>query len=249
MTALLELRRVSHAYGEQRVLNEVELSIGAGEFVALIGPNGSGKTTLLRCLAGIINPQSGSVHIDGIDINTDPFAAKTRLGFGVDPTLLPSLLSGRQTLGMFASARGLAAVPESTLKLAEALAFTPWLDAEVRSYSLGTRQKLGILLGLIGEPPLLVLDEPLNGLDPLSAYALKQHLVGLTRSQGTAVLLATHALEVAERFITRATLLVEGRLVREWNTASLDTIRHDPENSLEQVMVEALAAGGRQAQT
>jgi ABC-2 type transport system ATP-binding protein len=88
-----------------------------------------------------------------------------------------------------------------------------------------------------------VLDEPLNGLDPVSAYALKQHLVTLTRERGTAVLLATHALEVAERFITRAALLVEGRLARHWDTPALDLIRHDPAHSLEQAMVEALQQG------
>ena len=134
-------------------------------------------------------------------------------------------------------------MPDSSLALAEALAFSRWLDQRVESYSLGTRQKLGILLGLIGEPPLLVLDEPLNGLDPVSAYALKQHLVTLTRERGTAVLLATHALEVAERFITRAALLVEGRLARHWDTPALDLIRHDPAHSLEQAMVEALQQG------
>ena len=243
MNPVLELSQLTHAYGEQPVLRGVEIAIGRGEFVALIGPNGSGKTTLLKCLAGILSPQGGSVRIDGVDMAVDPLAAKARLGFAVDPVLLPPLLTGRQCLELFAGVRGLAGVPESTLALARSLAFDTWLDNEVQSYSLGTRQKLGILLGLVGDPPLLVLDEPMNGLDPQSAFALKKHLVSLTE-RGTAVLLATHALEVAERFITRATLLIEGRLVREWNTATLDAIRHDPGTSLEQVMVEALAEHG-----
>ena len=95
-----------------------------------------------------------------------------------------------------------------------------------------------------GEPPLIVLDEPMNGLDPLSAFALKQHLVRLTREHGCAVLLATHALEVAERFISRCVLLLGGKLVQDWDTAALDAIRHDPDASLEQVMVEALQRFG-----
>ena len=135
-------------------------------------------------------------------------------------------------------------MPTATLALAGELAFDTWLDREVQSYSLGTRQKLGILLGLIGEPPLIVLDEPMNGLDPLSAFALKQYLVRLTRENGCAVLLATHALEVAERFISRCVLLLGGRLVQDWDTAALDAIRHDADNSLEQVMVEALRRHG-----
>ena len=106
-------------------------------------------------------------------------------------------------------------------------------------YIVGGLIGLG-LLGLIGEPPLIVLDEPMNGLDPLSAFALKQHLVKLTREHGCAVLLATHALEVAERFISRCVLLLGGKLVHDWDSAALDRIRHDPDTSLEQVMVEAI---------
>lgn len=242
--AALEIAGLVHSYGQHRVLDGLDLAIEGGEFVALIGPNGSGKTTLLRCLAGILAPQSGQVVIAGAVMSSDPMSAKQKLGFAVDPTLLPPLLSGRQCLELFAGARNLAAIPAATLALARELAFDTWLDREVQSYSLGTRQKLGILLGLIGEPPLIVLDEPMNGLDPLSAFALKQHLVRLTRDQGCAVLLATHALEVAERFISRAVLLLGGKLVQDWNTAALDAIRHDADNSLEQVMVEALQRHG-----
>jgi ABC-2 type transport system ATP-binding protein len=240
----LEIAGLVHAYGPQRVLDEVELCINPGEFVALIGPNGSGKTTLLRCLAGILTPQAGHIAIAGAAMRSDALAAKQRLGFAVDPVLLPPLLTGRQCLQLFAGARGLGDIPPTTLQLAAALAFDRWLDREVQSYSLGTRQKLGILLGLIGEPPLIVLDEPMNGLDPLSAFALKQHLVRLTREHGCAVLLATHALEVAERFISRCVLLLGGKLVQDWDTAALDKIRHDPGSSLEQVMVEALQRFG-----
>jgi len=240
----LEIAGLVHAYGPQRVLDGVDLVLQPGEFAALIGPNGSGKTTLLRCLAGILQPQQGKVAIAGADMGADPLTAKQRLGFAVDPTLLPALLTGRQCLELFAGARGLDRIPSATLELAEALAFARWLDHEVQAYSLGTRQKLGILLGLIGEPPLIVLDEPMNGLDPLSAFALKQHLVRLTREHGCAVLLATHALEVAERFISRCVLLLGGKLVQDWDTPALDAIRHDPNTSLEQVMVEALQKYG-----
>ena len=244
----LAIDAVHHAYGSHTVLNGVDLRLDASEFLALIGPNGSGKTTLLKCLAGILAPQRGRVLIGGHDLAVDAAAAKACLGFAVDPTLLPGLLSGRQCLELFAAARGLPQVPADTLALAEALNFARWLDRDVQDYSLGTRQKLGILLGLVGTPPLIVLDEPMNGLDPQSAYALKQHLVRLTREHGCAVLLATHALEVAERFITRATLLVEGRLVRHWDSAALTAIRSDPAQSLEQAMVEALAAAGAAAE-
>jgi ABC-2 type transport system ATP-binding protein len=235
---------LSHSFGERRVLDEVSLTLARGEFLALIGPNGSGKTTLMRCLAGILAPSAGQIALDGVALAQDPRAAKARLGYAIDPVLLPDALTGKQSLLLFAQTRGLDAVPAETFALAEGLAFSPWLDEPIERYSLGTRQKLGILLGLIGTPPLLVLDEPMNGLDPVSAYEVKQYLVGLIRSERAGVLLATHALEVAERFITRAVLLAEGRLTREWDNAALDAIRADPSHSLEQAMVEALRGNG-----
>lgn len=238
---ILQLEQIRYAYGADAVVQGIDLVLPRGEFVALIGPNGSGKSTLLQCIAGILAPSSGRVLIDGIDMALRPQAAKSQLGFAIDPNLLPPLLSGRECLRLFAAARRLPAIPDGTLALAEVLALAPMLDRTVAGYSLGTRQKLGIVLGLIGEPPLLVLDEPLNGLDPASAYALKQHLQALTRTGGTTVLLATHSLEIAERFITRAVLLMDGRIRRSWEGAELAAIRNDPAHSLEQAMVDALA--------
>jgi ABC-2 type transport system ATP-binding protein len=213
--------------------------VAKGEFVALIGPNGSGKTTLLRAVGGVIRPDAGAVRIDGCDLAREPLAAKSRLGFAVDPTLLPGALTGRQCLALFAGARGLGAVPEATLALAAELGFAPWLERPVESYSLGTRQKLGILCGLVGEPPLLVLDEPLNGLDPLSAYELKRYLARRVADGSAGVLLATHGLEVAERFITRAVLLLGGEIHAQWRSDDLAALAARGE-SLETAMVAAL---------
>lgn len=241
MNAALELHGLQHRYDEHAVLHGIDLQLMPGDFAALIGPNGSGKTTLLHCLSGLLRPSAGRVLIGGRDLAREPLAAKRALGFAVDPARLPPLLSGRECLRLFAGARGLDAIPEPTLALCATLSLEPMLDRRIGQYSLGTRQKLAIALGLLGEPPLLVLDEPLNGLDPLSAYALKRHLQQLARERGAAVLLATHSLDVAERFITRAALLVDGRLRRQWRADELDAIRADPARSLEQSMVEALA--------
>jgi len=240
MSHALLIENLAHAYSDTPVLRGVDMQLAPGDFMALIGPNGSGKTTLLRALSGILLPQQGKILIDGVDMRGDPVGAKARLGLAIDPELLPGALTGRQCLTLFANIRGLPGVPDDSLALASTLAFMPWLDRLVEEYSLGTRQKLGILLGLVGSPPLIVLDEPMNGLDPVSAWAIKQHLVTLTRERGCAVLLATHALEVAERFITRAQLLLEGRCARHWDEPQLIAIRHDPTRSLEQAMVEAL---------
>lgn len=242
MTGLLEVSGLHVAYGDERVLKGIDLEVLPGEFVALIGPNGSGKTTLLRAIVGTALLSQGTVRISGHDLATASRDARLNVGFAVDPSQLPELLTGRECLALFAAARDLPGVPQATLSLGDALALTPVLDRRIANYSLGMRQKLGILLGLIGEPPLLLLDEPFNGLDPRSALAFKQHLVALVAGAGVSVLLATHSLGVVERYATKALLLLEGRLRHAWDANELAELRKHPERSLEQAM--AVACGG-----
>lgn len=242
MTALLSAADLHAAYGDERVLKDVDLEIARGEFVALIGPNGSGKTTLLRAIVGMVPLDKGRICIGGCDLVVAPQMAKAKIGFAVDPAALPVLLTGRECLAMFAGARGLPAIPPATLALGETLSLTSVLDRRVVSYSLGMRQKLGILLGLLGEPPLLLLDEPFNGLDPRSALAFKQHLAELVADTNMSVLLATHSLDVVERYATRALLLLEGCLRHAWDANELAELRAHPGRSLEMAMAEACGA-------
>lgn len=243
MSARLVVDGLRKRYGDTDVVRGLDLTLTAGEFVGLIGPNGSGKTTLLRAIAGLVEIDAGRVCIDGVDLARDRVGARHRLGVAVDPTLLPPALTGRQVLELFASTRALPDVPAATVALAEALRFTPWFDRPIDAYSLGTRQKLAVLCGLIGEPPVLLLDEPLNGLDPLSAFELKDYLATRARDHGATVLLATHALDVAERFITRAVLMHDGALVADWSTPALAALRARGE-SLETAMVAVLRERG-----
>lgn len=237
----LHVEGLHYGVGRQPILRGIDLSLAPGEFAALIGPNGAGKTTLLHCIAGVVAADSGHIRIGDADLRVEPLQARRRLGLSIDPARLPPLLSVRECLKLFADARSLPAIPPSTLALCDALALTPVLDRWIGQCSLGTRQKVGIALGLLGEPPLLVLDEPLNGLDPPSAYALKEHLRHLCGEHGATVLLATHSLDIAERFINRAMLMVDGRLRRDWARQELDSIRAHPDRSLERAMIEAMA--------
>ena len=239
MTGLLRATNVRVAYGDARVLDGIDLTLARGEFVALIGPNGAGKTTLLRAIAGIAPLDGGHVDLDGHDLASAPRAAKQAIGLAIDPSSLPVLLTGRECLSLFAGARGLPSLPAATLALGEILSLTPILDRRIDSYSLGMRQKLGIMLGLTGESPLLLLDEPFNGLDPRSALAFKTYLVSLVARGDTSVLLATHSLDIAERHATRVVLLMDGRVRRSWDTTELATMRKDPQHSLEKAMAEA----------
>lgn len=238
---VLDIRDLHLSLGGRPVLQGIDLRIDSGEFVALAGPNGSGKSSLLRCIAGLLLAHRGTIEICSHPIATHTAAARAKFGMAVDPAALPGLLTGRECLQLFARTRGLGVVPAATLALAEALRYSVYLDRPVEEYSLGTRQKLAVLLGLIGEPPLLLLDEPLNGLDPPSAWALKRHLAELA-ARGTAIVLATHAIELAERHVHRAVLLVEGRRRLDLDSAALAALRADPHRSLEAELVAAMGS-------
>jgi ABC-2 type transport system ATP-binding protein len=241
MSARLELVDLHLDYGPQPVLRGVDLNVQAGELVGLIGPNGSGKSSLMRACAGIQPIARGRIVVDGVEFARDPLQARRRFGYSVEPERIPAALRGRQCLELVAQARGLG--PEQCKQgfdLVEALGLAPWIEREVAVYSLGTRQKLAVVLALLGNPPLLLLDEVLNGLDPLAAFALKQAL--RTRAdRGAAVLLATHGLEVAERFLDRAVLLLDGRIAGDWDREALQRLRNDG-GGLEAAVVARLRA-------
>ena len=241
MTSRLHISDLHLALGGRPVLAGVEFELTAGEFAGLIGPNGAGKSSLLRALAGLEPGMRGRVVIDGLDTRDEALAARAALGYAVEPERLPRLLNGRQCIELIAQLRGATPQLAASWTLCERLALSPWLERALHTYSLGTRQKLAIVLALVGEPRLIVLDEVLNGLDPLAAFALKEELRARA-ANGAAVLLATHGLEVAERFLNRALLLLDGRIAADWDATALAAFRDDPDGGLEHAVVGRLRA-------
>lgn len=230
---VLEVGALRAGYGERAVLRDVDLRVARGEWLALLGANGSGKSTLLDVCVGRLAPASGTVRVGGHSIVAEPIAAKMKLGYAVAPERLPPLLSARECLAVQAAAKRLAAIDAEVLELADALRLSPWLDDAVALMSYGTRQKLGVLLALLGEPELVVLDETFNGLDPASGLLLKRHLRARADAGRCGVLLATHALDIAEHWADRVALLHEGRLVHEWSRQDLKRLRSSPDGGLE----------------
>jgi ABC-2 type transport system ATP-binding protein len=237
-TIQLELQHLKAAYGERVVLEDISLTLAAGEWFVLLGPNGCGKSTLLDCVAGRKAPAAGAIVIAGHVLDCDPVKAKMRLGYGCSPDELPPLLTARQCLEIHAGAKSLSSIGEDLLELAEALRLTPYWESFVDTLSLGTRQKLASLLALVGDPQLIVLDEAFNGLDPASAQILKHHLRRRLSRSGATLLLATHSLDIVEHHADRAGLLMEGRLQRIWQSEELAELR-----STGSRFDDALAAG------
>src|ERR1700727_676644 len=229
----LSVERLHASYEKHAVLIDVNLTVAPGEWVALLGPNASGKSTLLHCVAGMMAPKSGRVVICGHSLRDDPRGAKEKFGFACPPERLPALLTGRQCLEIYAAAKGLPSIDAEVLRLAESFQYMPMLDRFVGAYSLGTRQKLAVLLALLGSPQLIVLDEAFNGLDPASSLALKHHLRERGLEKKCSVLLATHALDIVERYADRAALLLNGRIAHEWRKEELAAMREKSEEGFE----------------
>ncbi len=232
---VLEVENVHARYGDHEVLRGVNLQVSRGQWVCLLGPNGVGKSTLLHCIAGRLDAASGDIRISGHSSS----AAKRRLGYACAPEQLPGLLTGRQCLEVYAIAKELEAIDGDVLAVAEDLKFTPFMDGFVDTYSLGTRQKLCVLLALLGDPDLIVFDEAFNGLDPRSALRLKQHLRERLLAGRCGVLLATHSLDTVEHHADAAALLIDGVIARRWTAIEIEQLRVSGANGLERALAEA----------
>jgi ABC-2 type transport system ATP-binding protein len=218
-----ELRAVSKAYGERLALSKLTLEVRAGEVLGLLGPNGAGKTTAVQILCGLIQPTEGQALIEGHDVAEEPLAARRHLAFVPDGAPLYHNLSPRQHLALVGRLHGMeeSAIAGETARLLEALELGDRIDDPVGQFSRGMRQKTALACALLPKPTLLVLDEPLEGLDAPTTAMVKELLRAWGRS-GRAVLYTSHLLDVVERVCDRMAILFEGNLIA---LGTLDELR------------------------
>ncbi len=237
---MLDVRQVHAKYGKREVLSGVSLQVPAGEWFCLLGPNGVGKSTLLRCISGALTPSRRRL-VDRRAFRRSPSRSQPSNVWATRarPSNCPGLLTGRQCLEVYAQAKGLREIGAGVLSLARELRFDGYFDSFVDTYSLGTRQKLCILLALLGEPTLIVLDEAFNGLDPASALQVKHHLQHRLTDGRCAVLLATHSLDIVEHYADKAALLIDGRIVREWSETEIAAFRVQGNSAMETALAAA----------
>ena len=243
MAGALEIRGLLKQFGGTWAVDKLDLTVPCGEFHALLGPNGAGKTTTLRIVAGLTPADAGSVRVLGHDIATEPLEAKRVLAFLPDDPLLYGRLDAWEYLEFVA---GLWRIdPQAARATAQALLATlDLLDkagARIEGYSRGMRQKLALAGALIHDPEVMILDEPLTGLDAAAARQVKDILRGRVRD-GKTVILTTHILEVAERLAERISIIARGRIVAQGTLGELRASAGRGD-TLEDVFLEITAGG------
>lgn len=242
----LAISRLSKSF-DRPVITEFDLTIRAGEFYALLGPNGAGKTTILRMVAGLLQPDTGGISIFGIDAQRDPIAAKRMVAWVSDEPMVYDRLTPLEYLEFVA---GLWQI-DGKIAQAKANELVDWLGLRPHAnelcggFSKGMLQKVALAGALVHDPKLIILDEPLTGLDAGSARQVKDVLLGKVRD-GVTVIMTTHILEVAERMAERIGVISQGRLIAEGTLAELRT-RIGRESSLEDIFLDLVAQSAEAA--
>lgn len=219
---MIQLSDLTKRYGSFTAVDRVTLAVPKGALYGFLGPNGAGKTTTLRMIAGILRPTAGRVLIGGDDVVKSPLAAKMRLGFIPDRPFVYDKLTGAEFLRFVAGLYGQegAVVDRRIDELLDVFELATWKNELIESYSHGMRQKLIISSALIHRPEVIVVDEPMVGLDPRAARLLKDLFRGFVGRGGT-VLMSTHTLEIAEALCDRMAIIQGGRIVAAGAMADL----------------------------
>lgn len=214
MSPVIEALELTKRYGSQTAVDRLELSVEPGEIYGFLGPNGAGKTTTLKVLVGLLKPDAGTVLLGGVDVRREPLKAKALFGYCPDEPVLYERMTGARFLSFIADVYKVdASVRASRVaELAERFEMKDALGDAVAAYSHGMRQKLSLMSALLHDPEILILDEPIVGLDPRAAFTLKETMRGLC-DRGCTVFFSTHIMEIAERLCDRVGIINHGELV------------------------------------
>ncbi len=242
---MIELRNLTKKFGNLIAVNHLNLTVTKGEIFGFIGPNGAGKTTTLRMMSGILSPTEGSVIIDGLDMAKEPEKAKQRIGYIPDRPFLYEKLTGMEFLkfraDLFGVEEGL--FKEKAESLLNQFSLYDWKDDLIESYSHGMKQRLTISAALLHDPKVLVIDEPMVGLDPAGMRMIKNLFRELGK-KGTTLFMSTHTLSVAEDLCDRMGVIHKGVLI---SMGTIEELKHSAqveEGDLEKVFLILTEGGG-----
>ena len=213
---MLKLNNLTKKFGNFIAVNNINLEINAGDFFGFLGQNGAGKTTTIKMITGLYTPTNGTIHIGGFDIQKNHIEAKQLIGYIPDQPFLYEKLTGREFL-FFCG--GLYKIEKNKLKkiideTIDQLKIEQWVDKRTEEYSQGMKQRIAIASALLHNPRLLVVDEPMIGLDPQSALIVK-NVLKKKASEGVAIFMSTHSLNVAEEVCSRIGIIKDGQMIFE----------------------------------
>jgi ABC-2 type transport system ATP-binding protein len=236
---MIRLTNLTKRYGKFTAVDAIDLEIRRGELFGFLGPNGAGKTTTMRMIAGILQPTSGTIEIAGDDIARDPIRAKSRLGFIPDRPFVYDKLTGAEFLRFVAALYGQdgEAIERRMEELLDLFELMPWKDELVESYSHGMRQKLIISSALLHKPEVIVVDEPMVGLDPKGQKFLKDLFRAFVERGGT-VLMSTHTLDTVEEMCDRIGIIAGGRILACGTMAEIRTQFQGGDQKLEELFLK-----------
>jgi ABC-2 type transport system ATP-binding protein len=241
--ARLVIENLTKKFGNFTAVDDVSLKVSRGEIFGFLGPNGAGKTTTIKMIAGLLKPDAGKVAINGLDLAADPKKCKQDTGYIPDRPYLFEKLTGFEFLQFIASLYNLNSEPfaRNTDHYLNLFDLDDWRHHLIESYSHGMRQKLIITSVFMLEPPLIVVDEPMVGLDPKSARIVKE-LFKNQAAKGTSIFLSTHSLEIAEELCDRIGIILNGRLRASGNLAALQQEAKLVHSDLEDIFLELTGA-------
>ena len=238
-TYAVELRNVTKRYNEIVAVNNLNLTINRGEIFGILGPNGSGKSTTLKMLLGLVQPDEGEVTVLGVDARKDPVAVKKLVGYAPESPRLYEFLTGIEFLDFIGDIYGMQ-TEEKRSRINEYLKALQLEGREgdmISSYSEGMKQKVTLISAFLHKPRLLILDEPLNALDPRSARIVKDFLQELKR-QGITTIMSTHILEIAQAVCDRIGIMYQGKLLALGNMQELQRMASMPSSGLEDIFLK-----------
>jgi len=235
----IEVKDLVKNYGDKPAVSGLSFEVKPGEIYGLLGPNGAGKTTTLKIVTGLLDPTEGNVSVFGLSPVDEAVNVKSMLGYVPENVQLYESLSIREFLQFVASIRRVdpSAANNRARELVKAFDLGKYFDTPIMALSAGTKQKVAIIAALLHNPPLLILDEPMSGLDVRSSRIFKDHLTFHVQRSG-AILFSTHIMEVAEHICNRVGIIDHGKLVAEGTVGELRNLIHGAGASLEEIFLK-----------
>jgi len=236
---MLELKNLEKKFGSFTAVNKINLNIHKGELFGFLGPNGAGKTTTIKMIAGLLSPTSGNIYLDNTDVWLKPIESKMKIGYIPDQPFLYDKLTGREYLyfcgGLFNLSKEV--LKDKIEEQIDSLKIGSWIDKRTEEYSQGMRQRIVIASAFLHNPDFILVDEPMIGLDPQSAFLVKKIFQEKAKN-GTTIFMSTHSLNVVEDICTHVSIINKGNIIFKDTIDELHNLKKKKNDNLEELFIQ-----------